>query len=295
MKGLTIFVAAVAVVSLAAGGVFAGPNCGAQHADAQQASSSCAAKGATAQTADANGGCCGMATAAGSGCAAKSAGAGASCHGAAMASGGYCPGGAQSASAGCMTSAGSCDLSQCCMSNVQYRVSVDGHEMKTFDREKAFAFAEASHVPVQFYVKDTAYENEAEANTALLTSMRERMSELLTLQYVVDGQAMKCNQSASEMASTCHEKQMTYRVASRDFASREEAQNYLTRLQNAVAAVKVVDSNGKPVDGCAASHAKQCGEKEATFKVGDQVAADPMSANLMRTREQLRIILSSQA
>jgi hypothetical protein len=294
MKGLKIFIAAVAVIGLAAGGAFAGANCGAKHADTQQTSATCAAKGATAQAADAKAGCGSAAMSAGAGCGSKAAAAGAGCGSAAMAASGCCAGGAKSASAGCMTSAGACDLTKCGMSNIEYRVSVDGHDMKTFDREKAFAFAQASNVPVRFYVKETAYQNEAEANMALLTTMRERMNELLTLQYVVDGQAMKCSKTASEMASACQDKKMAYRVASREFASQQEAESYLHKLQAAVAAVKVVDSNGKPVDGCAASHAKQCGDKKVSFKVGDQVAADPMDANLLRTREQLRIILTAQ-
>ena len=180
------------------------------------------------------------------------------------------------------------------MTNVQYRVSADGHEMKTFDRAKAFAFAEAAQVPIHFYVMDTAYDSESDANTALLTSLRQRMNDLLTMQYVVNGEAVKCGKSASDMASSCQGK-VTYRVAAHDFAERAAAEAYMQRLQAAIASVKVMDPDGKPVEGCAASHAKQCGNKNLTFKVGDEVAGDAVTANVLQAREQLRLILTAQA
>jgi hypothetical protein len=257
MRKASIILAAIAIVSL---GVNAALACDGDHAAAGKTS----AAGARMAS-----GCCAGAAGAGAGCCNRGAGT------------------------SCGSGAHAADMTSCTWSNIEYRVSAAGEELRTFDRDKALAMSASTGAPVAFYVMDTAYATEVAAQEALVASLDQHVQEMLTLQYVVNGEAVACPQAAAQMSSSGH-CGMRYRVAARDFAKKAEAEAYLRKLSAAVQAVRVVDSEGNAVKGCASAHAARANHK-LTFKVGDQVAADPATADVLRAREQLRVILDSQA
>jgi hypothetical protein len=269
MKTTRIIFAAAAMMAFATTSAFAGGACcaGKKASSAQQASASCGAKSAV-QTADAAGGAGG-------------------CHGSM---------GAMAAATGmnCPVGAGACDWATCQQMNIQYRVTAANEEFKTFDREKAFAFATAEKAPVKYYFLDAAYADETAAKQALFTSMNRLVNDMLTMHCVVNGEVIACEMTAAEKAKDS-KSATAWRVASRDFTSKTAAEAYLKKLQTAVASVSVVDRDGKAVKGCATDYAKECGKKNMSFKVADQVASDPVSADVLRAREQLRVVMTTQA
>jgi len=272
MKLTTRLLAATAVLSamtmatFGAGSALACGGCGA-HASATEASSGCAAHDASA----------------------RMAGAGDCPAGCPM---GSC--GMQSGMAGCPGAAGGCQFAACCMNSVRYEVTAGAQHVVTFDRDKAFAFAKSTGAPVTFYVMDAAYTTESAAKEALFISLDHRLHEMLSVQRVVNGQPIACGPDAGGRAASGRAT-LAYRVPTHDFARPAEAAAYLRTLRAKIASVNIVAADGRPVKGCAAAYAKQCGKKNLTFKVGDQVVADAVTADVLRAQQQLAIVLGPQA
>lgn len=303
MKLTRILLAATAVMALTTTSAFAGGACcpGSKASSAEQAGASCGSKATATQTAHAAGagGSCGSTTGAkmasggscGSATGAKMASAGGCCasKGAAMsAAGSNCPAGMEHCGPA------NCDWASCEQMNVMYRVSNAKEEIVTADRDMAFAFAKAHKAKVQYYFLDNSYADEAAAKQALFASMNRMVNQMLTMQCVVDGEVIACEMTAAEKAAA-NKTPTAYRVASRDFTTRAEAEAYLKKLQAAVDAVCVTDAEGKAVKGCATDYAKESGKKKMSFKVANQVASDPVTADVLRAREQLRVVMTTQA
>jgi len=283
MKVFKALVASLVIVGLAGSVAVAGENCSASKKTAQKAGYSCSAKATQAK--------------AGKSCASKAtqASAGYSCGAkATQASLGSC---SAALKAGlCATGdAGACPTGEggCCAMNVIYKVSVDGTLKHTFDAEKAAKWANGGEI--QYVAAGTVYDTEAEAKMAMTKAIYTNLEKMTTVQYVVGDQAMHCGVSASKKAGESGKK-VLYRVAARDFESKEKADAFLGKIHSIMASLKMVDAEGNPVEGCAVGHTKSHPSCEGkAFKVGDQTIDDPVDANLTLAQQRLQAILSLDA
>lgn len=236
--------------------------------------SSCAAKAASVQTVSADH------------CAAKSASLTASAK--------SC--GAKSAS---LTASAGCDPSDCTRlvsgsgcdaTHVVYRVALEEGAKDYFDRSEAMKAAGSNSV--QFVALGTSYEDEREAQMAMLASLHERLQSFTTIQNVVNGESVACCATAAKMAKKSGST-VEYRVANRTFATKDQAEAYLGKIQAAIAAIQLTDAEGHAVEGCAVSYSKD--HANTSFKCGTKKIDDPMQANLTVAQEKFRAILLTDA
>ena len=267
MKRIHVVVAALAALSITAGAAFAGSNCGSKSASAKQAglsASSCQSK-ATVTTASASS--CGSATAA--------------------------------SMANCTTTAAACagknaaNCGPCPSTHVVYRVSADGVQKDLTDRTAAMAAAEAG-ASVQFVALGKTYDSEHDAQMAMTQALYARMDELMTVQYKVGSETMNCGTTATKVAADKHA-EVVYTVAARDFQSKDEAEAFVSKVEAVVMSVKMVDSDGNAVEGCAVGYCKTKGDaaKSTTFTVAHQEIDDPYAANLTLAQERMRTLLTA--
>lgn len=269
---------------------------------------SCAA---TAKTAS-NGACTtGAKTASNGSCSgAAMKAAGGSCSGSAMtaSNGGSCASGASYSACGMAKSAGmvcgaTAPVGECCKStNVLYRVNVDGQTNDVFTFADAKTLAEKNHADVQFVVADNTYPTENDARMALTKSIYDRIGDLTTVAYNVNGETLHCAQTASAKATSGEQKtQVMYQVANHTFESQEAAEAFKAKVMAAMENVVLMDASGAKIDGCAVSYcekAKTAGKPEktaTTFVVAGKTVEDPFEANLIAAQERLRAVLSIDA
>ena len=106
---------------------------------------------------------------------------------------------------------------------------------------------------------------------------------------------MKTATTATKMAFD-KDTEVVYTVAARDFQSKEEAEVFATKLEAVIMNVKMVDSDGNAVEGCAVGYCKSKGEaaaKTTTFTVASQEVDDPYAANLTLAQERMRTLLTA--
>jgi hypothetical protein len=290
MKHVKIFTATVVAMALTASISLAGPNCGAK-ASAQQVSEKSCSSTATATTVSA-GTCASKATTASSGsCASK----------ATAASSGSCASkatytasnGASCASKASMASA-NCSPEECSARKIVYTASFGEKDKWTTDRAEATAWAEKG-ATVQYMAAGKTFSDEHDAAQTLATALYTEMQELMTVAYAVEGEVMHCAKTAEAKAVSagCASK-MKYTVAGREFASQQDAEKHLEKVQMRLASVaKLMDDKGNPVEGCAVGHSKKAGD--CTFVFGDQKIEDPTIANVAVLQERVQAILDTEA
>lgn len=291
MKHLKALTATVAALALTATISFAGQNCGAKASTASATQKSCSSTATATQVSA--GSCASKATTASAGsCASKAttASADASCAAkcASMASAGSC------ASKATYTASASCTPAECSTRKIVYTASFGEKEKWTTDRTKATAWAEKG-ATVQYMAAGKSYGDEHEAAQALVTSLHTEMQELMTVAYAVEGEVMHCAQTAEAkaVAAGCASK-MKYTVAGREFASKQDAEQHLEKVQARLASLTaLVDDKGNAVEGCAVGHAKKAGD--CTFVLGDQKTDDPVIANVMSLQARVQTILDTEA
>jgi hypothetical protein len=254
-------IAALALGAMVGMSVQAGEHCqaGAKQAGVKQVSSACAASSAS----------CAAAKAAGKSCATTTMAS--ACN-----------------PAGCDFTKGG----NCCQTSMTYVVKVNGESKATFNRQEAQSWASAAGTPIEFVVAGKTFASEDEAKMGLFTALHERVQSMLTVMCVNEqGEAVACK--ASEAKMTKDGKKMTYRVANHDFTSREAADGYLAKVNARLASLKMVDDQGKPIDGCAVEYSKASHCK--SIQVGDKKFENPMEANITFAQERLRVLLTTEA
>jgi hypothetical protein len=195
-------------------------------------------------------------------------------------------------------------VGDCCKSsNVVYRVSVDGTETDSFVHADAKAIADKNNTEVHFVVAGTTYPSENDARMALTKAIYDRIGNLTTVAYNVNGETTHCAQTASAKAAACETKTaVMYQVANHTFESQEAADAFKAKVVAAMEGVMLVDATGAKVEGCAVSHCEAAktaekvdAKKASTFVVAGKTVADPFEANLIAAQERLRAILSTDA
>ena len=277
MKSVKILLATTAIVAMSVSTAFAGANCGAK-------ASSCGSKQASVQTASA--------ASCGSAATAQQASVGAAC--ATKASAGCSPAQMASCTSSCPPEAMAACLEKgdCAGMAVVYRVSADGVSTNYTDREQAMAAA-TDGATMQFLAAGTTYETEHEAMNAMIGTIKQRMADMMTVQYQVGSETMHCGTSAAKMAESKDAKVM-YRVGAKSFDSPDAAKAYLVKVESAVKAVKITDAEGQAVQ-CTSSYAKSHCSTKTAFKCGDKETKDPVQANLLMVQEQFRTLLNTEA
>lgn len=174
----------------------------------------------------------------------------------------------------------------CATTHVVYRVG----ETDTFDRNEAMVMAEAQGAPVQFVAAGSTYPDENAAKMAMTQAIYARLDEMLTVATTVGGESYACGVSAAKTAEKTGAP-MHFVVASHEFDSKEAADSYLARVRAAVDAIKLLDAEGKTVEGCAVSHCKTTGK--TAFVLGGQTIECPVTANYMAAQAKMAAVAST--
>lgn len=178
------------------------------------------------------------------------------------------------------------------MPAMQYRV---GAEL-TGCSQGAAVMALKADKPIQYVVGDKLFETETDAMVALTGLLDERVAELKSIQYSVNGKCGRCPLSAKALAKKA-KTQVAYVVGGTEFVDQTKAAQAVKLVSDAVANMMITYKVGDSSFRCGMSASAKAGEsgKKISFMVGSETTCCEVSAKLMLAKAKVRAAVEAAA
>lgn len=178
------------------------------------------------------------------------------------------------------------------MPSMKYRI---GDEL-TCCSKGAAAMALKADKPIQYVVGEKLFEKETDAMVALTGLLDERVAELKTIQYSVNGKCGRCPLSAKAIAKKANT-QVAYVVGGTEFGDQAKAAKAVKLVSDAVANMMMTYKVGDSSYRCGKSASVKAGEagKKMSFVVGSEATCCEVSAKLMLAKAKVRAAVEAAA
>ncbi len=150
--------------------------------------------------------------------------------------------------------------------------------------------------PIKYVVDEKLFEKETDAMVALTGLLDERVAELKTVQYSVNGKCGRCPLSARALAKKA-KTQVAYVVGGAEFVDQTKAAKAVKLVSDAVANMMITYKVGDSSFRCGKSASAKAGEvgKTMRFMVGSEETCCEVSAKLMLAKAKVRAAVEAAA
>lgn len=172
-----------------------------------------------------------------------------------------------------------CDKSKALASapKMMYRVG----DKTTCCPEEAGKLANGDRGAIQYVVGEQVFENEADAQVVLAKALDGYLAELTSVKFAVGGECTACPETAKSLAAK-EGKPVMYRLASFEFASKEQAEKVAAEAKQAAEKVAMQRKVGEK-SYCCQSMASDAAKKEGKpveYCVGGKTTCCASTASL---------------